>query len=234
MKKTFIVANWKSYKTIEEVALWFDTINQFPPISEEKEIIVCAPFIFASEIHNFIKDKKLSIRVGVQNISSFDEGAYTGEVFARQIVDFATHAIIGHSERRKYFHETDEDIIAKLKQLIRVGITPVLCIGNMEQLDCYLSQSKIILENLDRIIFVYEPPSAISGGKQFCAETPESIDENVKQIAQKIGKKATILYGGSINSKNARSIFALEGVDGGLVGQASLDASEFYKIIENA
>jgi triosephosphate isomerase len=233
MKKAFIVANWKSNKTLKEVRSWFGAIRQFS-IPEGKEIIICAPFIFLSEIRAIIRSNNLSIKLGVQNISSFGQGAHTGEICAEQVADFATHAIIGHSERRRYFHETDNDVIAKLKQLVKNNITPILCISDIKQMDYYLSKDTIILDKAEDIIFVYEPPSAISEGGQFHADSPEIANQNAGQISQKIGKKVTILYGGSVNSGNAGSFFTLDNIDGCLVGQASLDAKEFYKIIQNA
>jgi len=232
MKKIFIVANWKSNKTLEEVKSWFDAIKQFP-IPERKEIIVCAPFIFLSEIRAIIKNNNLSVKLGVQNISSFDQGEYTGEICAKQVSDFATYAIIGHSERRKYFHETDNDVIVKLKQLAENNITPILCVSDMKQMDYYLSKDTTVLDKAGDIIFVYEPPSAISEGGQFHAESPKIANQNAGQISQKIGRKVTTLYGGSVNSGNAGSFSTLDNIDGCLIGQASLDVQEFCKIIQN-
>lgn len=232
MKKIFIVANWKSYKTFEDVRSWFKKVGQFS-VSEGKEVVICAPFIFLSEIHAIVKSNNLPIKLGVQNVSPYDQGAYTGEIFAKQITDLVTYAIIGHSERRKYFHETDDDVIAKLRRLLESNIIPILCISGMKQMDYYLSKDKIIVDKAKDIIFVYEPPSAISGGNAYNPEDPKIVDQNAGQISQKIGKKVITLYGGSINMENARSFFSLNNIDGGLIGQASLDPLEFLQIIKN-
>jgi triosephosphate isomerase len=235
MKKLFIVGNWKSYKTLSEAKEWLEKFKeqnvQFSP--DEKEVIVCPPFIFLTEMKKFIQDNNLPLRLGTQDISPFDEGAYTGSIFAKQAKDLVTHALVGHSERRKYFHETDEDVLAKLKQLLAYAITPVLCISDMKQLEFYLKEDTVLVENADKIIFVYEPPSAISGGGAFHAADPKDIDENTSEIGKMIGKDVTTIYGGSVNPDNAASIFGLEHVSGGLPGQASLDPEKFVAILKS-
>jgi len=180
----------------------------------------------------FIDERKLPLKLGVQNISPFGEGAYTGEVSAKAAKAFVTHALVGHSERRRYFHETNEDVMNKLKQLLANDITPILCISDLKQLEHYVQTDVVLVTNAEKIIFVYEPPSAISGGGAFHTVEPDSIERNAAEIGNMIGKPVITLYGGSVNPENAASIFKLEHISGGLPGQASLDAESFVQLIK--
>lgn len=202
--------------------------------SKEKEIIICPSYIHLPLMKSYIWGNKVPLSLGTQDISPFEEGAHTGAIFAKQAGEFVTHAIVGHSERRKQFHETNEDVLAKVKQLISNKITPILCISDIKQLDYYLKADSVLVDNAKKIIFVYEPPSAISGGGAFHAEIPEVADKNAMMIEEKIGKKVITLYGGSLNPDNAKTFFSLEHIDGGLIGQASLDAHKFLQMIKSS
>ena len=226
-----VVANFKANKTWDEVLDWLEEVgpqaNDFPGT-----IIVCPSMAYVSEASRKIKSASWRIKVAAQDISKFDQGAYTGEVTAAQIADQVNFAIIGHSERRKYSGETDSDVMQKAKSLLKHKISPILCISDIEQLDSYLKEEQEILESLDNIVFVYEPPSAISGGGEYHPQDPQEADTNAAKISDRIGRVVTTIYGGSVNPQNAASFFLQKNIDGGLVGQASLDPQEFLKIVE--
>lgn len=220
MKKLFIVANWKSNKTTQQATEWLAGISNIKfKISNEKEIIVCPPFTLLSSLKSSIIDGQLPFKVGAQDISLFDEGAYTGSVNAGQASEFAQYAIIGHSERRKYFNEDDTVLAQKVTMAKKYGLTPIFCVQD---------------ENTPippgTTIVAYEPPSAI-GTK--VPDTPENADAIAKIIKEKHGIRY-VLYGGSVKSGNVKSFTKRQSIDGVLVGGASLDPLEFEKIIENA
>lgn len=220
MKKTFIVANWKSNKTILQAKEWFRTFNnsQLTINKEEKEIIICPSFTLIPFVKESIVKSQLSIAVGAQNISPFDEGAYTGEVSARQIREFAEFVLIGHSERRKNFMESDEILFKKVKLAIQYGLTPIFCVQGKET--HIPSNSNIV---------AYEPIDAIGTGHP---DTPENA-EDVASFFKKHYNVQRVLYGGSVTSKNIKGFSRMSNIDGVLIGRASLDAKEFYAIIQN-
>ena len=221
MKKTFIIANWKSHKTILQAEEWFRTVNSSPLTlnKEDKEIVVCVPFTLLPKVKELIVDCKLSMVVGAQDISPFDEGAYTGEINAKQIKEFAEFVLIGHSERRKNFMESDEMLFKKVELAIQHGLTPIFFVqGKETQIP---SNSSIV---------AYEPIDAIGTGHP---DTPENA-QDVASFFKKNHNVTSVLYGGSVTSKNVKEFTQMPDIDGVLIGGASLDAQEFYAIIQNA
>lgn len=222
MKRLFIVANWKSNKTETEAKDWFQIISSVSWTDQisNKEIVVCPSFTLLHEVKSLITNYQLPITIGAQDISSFTESSYTGEINGRQIKEFADYVIIGHSERRSNFLESDDMLIKKIEMAESCGLSPIFCVQD---------ENTVIPGGVK--IVAYEPLFAIGTGN------PDS-SENANIVAGKIKNKNKtvqyVLYGGSVISKNVNSFTQMSNVDGILVGSASLDASEFLAIIKNA
>jgi triosephosphate isomerase (TIM) len=224
-KKIFIVANWKSNVTELEAKNWLKEFNVENLDLSNKEIIVCPSFTLLSNLKAYFLDHSSPIKLGAQDISPMDEGAYTGGVNGKQIREFADFAIVGHSERRKNFSETEEIVNLKIDQALKSGLTVITCVSNLDQVKA-LGKFK---EN-PSLLVAYEPLFAIGSG---IADTPEAADEMAKNI-KLILSKTSVLYGGSITSANISSFLKMFNVSGVLVGKASLNPKEFYAIIQNA
>ena len=222
MNKVFIVANLKSYKTENESKEWLENLKKIKDIGvslENKEIIVCPPFQLLLMFKTYILENNLPVSIGAQDVSPFDEGAYTGEVNAKQIKDFADYVLIGHSERRKNFGETDDVLSKKTVLALKYELTPI-----------YLIQNKDTVVSQGIQIIAYEPIFAIGSGNP---DTPGNANEIAGFLKSK-NSDYKLLYGGSVSSQNVNSFTSLSNISGVLVGSASLDALEFIKIIENA
>ena len=219
MKRKFIVANWKSNFTSLEVNQWIERFKNYDLGFTNKGVIICPPFVMLPILKSYLSNHKSSIKLGAQNVSPFDEGAYTGEVSALQVKEFADYVIIGHSERRKNFLENDETLFKKVELANKYGLIPIFCVQD---------ETTKIPENVKMV--AYEPVFAIGTGNPDNPETAEKIAKQIKENT----KVTTVLYGGSVTSKNVKYFTQMPNIDGVLVGGASLDAQEFYKIIQNA
>ena len=221
MKKLFIVANWKSHKTSKEVEDWFEKFHSGLKSIElfDKIIILCPPLTLLSQTKKLIEDYKIPIALGSQNLSEFDEGAYTGEVSAKQIKEFANYAIIGHSERRTYFHEDYDMLSKKVSQAKDNAIIPIFCIQGKDT---------TLPSGVELVAF--EPIEAIGTGNP---DTPEDADQVASEV--KVSHNTQfILYGGSVTPDNVRSFTEKPSINGVLVGTASLDPHAFLGIVSNA
>lgn len=222
MKKQFIVANWKSHKTVEETKEWFEEIalslHEFGS-TDEKKIIVCPPYPLLSFCQEYIHKHKLPIVIGSQDISPFAEGAYTGAVDGKLIREFAQYTIIGHSERRKYFKETPDMLAEKVGIALASGLVPIYCTSDKNE--------KI---PIGVTIAAYEPLEAIGSGHPDSLQDAEAVAGFLKQ---KNGV-SYVLYGGSVTSKEVAHFTQLASIDGVLVGGASLSPQEFAAIIHHA
>ncbi len=223
MKTKLVVANWKSNKTITEATTWVENFSQLEK-KENRQYVVCPPM----PLLPFILDlHKHGVALGVQDLSPYGAGAYTGEVSGYNLQDLGvSYAILGHSERRKYFQETSITVAKKVSQALDFGIQPIICVDR----DQINQQAEALTsEERKKVIIAYEPVHAIStfGGKE------DPIDETLKvieQIRQTFGKESVVLYGGSVNPKNSIVYLENENIDGALVGNASLTAESFIQL----
>lgn len=231
MKQILIVGNWKSNKTSLEANAWLQGFKNYDLRFTNKEIVICPPFTLLPILKSYLLNlpageagHKSAVRLGAQDISPFDEGAYTGEINGKQIKEFADYVIIGHSERRKHFGETNEIVDQKIAQAIKNQLTPIVCISEIEQI-----KDLRLKINDSQIIIAYEPLFAIGSGTADTPENAEAIAKEIKTILD-----APVIYGGSVTSKNVKSFTQTPHIDGVLVGGASLDAHEFTNIVEEA
>ncbi len=248
MRRKVIAGNWKMNKNIQETETYINELKELVK-DTQNEVIICVPFI---DLCKAVKTAKgTNIKIGAQNVHFEEKGAYTGEVSPKMLADTGVeYIIIGHSERREYFNETDETINKKLKAALAHGLKPILCVGEtLEQREQGITkmwitgQVRYDMEGLSKdeaknIIIAYEPIWAIGTGK---TASKEDANEALKWIREEIEKlydkeladEIIIQYGGSVKSSNASELFAMSDIDGGLVGGASLEPTEFAKIVNS-
>ena len=237
-----IVANWKMYLTLSQSIALSNGITRSTLRDLRSTVVLCPSFIALEEVEKIIKDTP--IKLGAQDIFCCDErGAYTGEIGVDDLGELGVeYVLVGHSERRRYLKESDELINQKLRVALRAGMRPILCVGepleirNENKQKAYvraqikLGLAGVLKKDLKRVVIAYEPIWAISGNKGH-VDNPEDAVEmhtHIRKIAGSL--KIPILYGGSVNAKNASSFLQTPGIDGLLIGKASTKASEFIKI----
>ena len=246
MRKKVIAGNWKMNKLPNEA---MEFIAELTPLVKdtENEVVICVPYtdLFYSLMHA----QGTNIKIGAQNMHFEEKGAFTGEVSGEMLKSIGVeYVIIGHSERRAYYGETDETVNKKLKKALALELKPIVCVGeSLEERESgkakeiVTTQTKLALEGLnnnevEKTIIAYEPIWAIGTGK---TATKEDANETIKWIREEIEKiygkevadSVIIQYGGSVKSGNAKDLFEMSDIDGGLVGGASLDSTEFAKIV---
>lgn len=218
MKNLWIIANWKSNKTIKEALEWISYVGPKIEKRENLKVVVCPPFTDVPEVKKAVTVGNFPLMVGVQDLSPFDSGAYTGEEAANIMRDFIELAILGHSERRQNFGETDEMVAMKVIQAVEHDIIPLVCVQD--------ENTKIP----DQVRLVaYEPTFAIGTGNP---DTPENADQVAKSFKDKL-KEVEVLYGGSVTSENVKAFLNKDNINGVLIGTASLDPEEFVEIIDS-
>ncbi len=230
--KPIIVANWKANKNIQETIDFVNLTKSSLEEAKNTQVVLCPPFTSLSTLAVLLTDS--SVKVGAQDVSDHLEGAYTGEVAASMLSGLVTHCIVGHSERRRYYSEKEEQVGEKVKNLVERNITPILCISDINQMDNYLAASDSFKQNASKIVFVYEPPSAISGGGDYHPESPGEASTNAAKISEKIGASVVTLYGGSVSDADVDQFLTEKNINGVLVGKASLSAKTFISLVQKA
>ena len=243
MRRRVIAGNWKMNMLPNEAINFMEELAKKVKDSKS-EIIVCVPF--TDLFYTLLEAQETNIHVGAQNLFYEDKGAYTGEISAPMLKSINTeYVIIGHSERRKYFNETDEIVNKKVKKAIEYGIKPIICVGETleeneqgKTIEVITNQvakalKDLTIEDLSNTIIAYEPIWAIGTGK---TATKEDAENSIKSIRDKINSiyktnDITILYGGSVKADNAKALFEMPNIDGALVGGASLNAESFAEIV---
>ena len=250
MRRTVIAGNWKMNFTPAEATEFINAVKPLVAGKNNCDVIFCAPYVTIAAAQEAAKGS--DIKIGAENVHFAEKGAYTGEVSAKMLTACGVeYVIVGHSERRQYFGETDETVNLRTKAALAAGMKVILCLGEVKEqrlsgitdevvaMQTKLDLKDVTAEELKNIIIAYEPVWAIGTG---LTATPEQAQETIhvirETLAKLYGKKAaeevTIQYGGSMNEKNAAELLAKPDVDGGLIGGASLIAEKFAVIVNAA
>jgi len=245
MRGKMVAGNWKMHGSLIENKQLLDAVIAGLNGLDEARFAVCVPYPYLSSVQNSLLGT--SIAWGAQNVSQFEKGAYTGEVSTSMLKDFGCrYVIVGHSERRALFGENNFIVAEKYQAAQRAGITPILCVGEtLEQREAEITEQVIEeqlaavieltgVESLSKSVIAYEPVWAIGTGKTASPQQAQDVHAFIRSgIAKKndaVAKELVILYGGSVKANNASDLFAMPDIDGGLIGGASLVASEFVSI----
>lgn len=249
MRKKLIAGNWKMNKDVHESAALVDELkNRLRDFKNEVDVVVCPPFTSLVVMGQLLKGSP--IRLGAQNMSENDDGAFTGEISARMLSAVGSeYVILGHSERRQYFKETDSLVNAKVKKALHAKLTPIICVGEtLEERDAGITDLIITTQvrgvlheigsaEVQQCVIAYEPVWAIGTGKNATPGQANEAHHLIRKLVSQLyswnfAEKLIILYGGSMNAQNASSLLAQPDVDGGLIGGASLKSDLFASIIQ--
>lgn len=217
-KTVWIIANWKSNKTISEALSWIDEVGPKLPRRENLKVVVCPTFTDIEEVKKAVLVGNYPLMVGSQDLSPFEDGPYTGEESARILSELVDVAILGHSERRENFGESDEMVAEKVEQAQKYRIIPLVCVQN---------ENTPIPPKVTLV--AYEPVFAIGTGNP---DTPDNASKVARALKERYTADLTVLYGGSVTSENAKAFLQKEEIAGVLIGKASLEAEEFLRIVE--
>lgn len=244
-----IAGNWKMYKDRDEALQFIYSVNEEVPKNKEVETVICASDVL---LRCMVKRQGENLKIGAQNMHFEEFGAFTGETSPRLLKSTGvSYVIIGHSERREMFNETDESVNKKVHAAFKYELKPILCVGESLEIREKGTTKEVVSEQVKKafkdinyeqaveVIVAYEPIWAIGTGK---TATPEQAEETIKDIRNiikelyndDVASKVRILYGGSVNPKNVESLLEKENIDGALVGGASLDPASFLQLVKAA
>jgi triosephosphate isomerase len=247
MRKPVLAGNWKMYKTASETSAFFEAFIPLTADASVVEIVICPPYVNLSAAA--VAARGSAVEIGGQDVFWLREGAYTGEISAPMLAAVGCRwVIVGHSERRQYFHETDETVLKKTQAALEAGLTPIVCVGErLEEREagatetvlrtqCAGGITGLTPEQFARIVIAYEPVWAIGTGKTATPEMAAHAHRVLRaEMAACYGEEAAegcrILYGGSVKPDNIKGLMAQKDIDGALVGGASLDPASFAAIV---
>lgn len=247
MRKKVIAGNWKMHKTTSEIVQFFASVKSLQT-NNQTEAIICAPFPYLNLLTE--KAKGTGIKVAAQNMHFETSGAFTGEVSPEMLQDIGvTHVIIGHSERRQYFNETDETVNQKVIAAHEYGLVPIVCVGEslaqreagetLAHIEKQITKAlrNILEKHISETIIAYEPIWAIGTGKTASSADANEVCAHIRRVIQKltnaeVANQVIIQYGGSVNPENIDELLNTSDIDGALVGGASLDAASFKTLVE--
>ena len=246
-RKTVIAGNWKMNQLVSGVKPFMEELKENLPKTRSCDVVLCTPAVMIPTMVKAGKDCRVA--AGGEDVSKYEKGAYTGEISADMLADAgAKYCIVGHSERREYHHESDSLVNEKAKALLNKGIIPIICVGeSLEQREKNLTMEYIAyqvcaaLSGIDgtqvrRCVIAYEPIWAIGTGKTATSEQAEEVCCEIRAVIRRLygarsARAVSILYGGSMNAKNAAELLAQPDIDGGLIGGASLKPVDFAAIV---
>lgn len=248
MRKNVIAGNWKMNKTLKEAVAFVDETSKKVPSEDKVETIVCAPFPF---LHTLVEGAKgSSLKIGAQTMHYEENGAYTGEVSPLMLQEIGvTHVVIGHSERRQYYNETDDSVNKKVHAAFSHGLTPIVCVGEtLEQREANETMtlvekqvetalSGLSNEQVARVIIAYEPIWAIGTGKTATSDEANDVCTHIRHVVKEmtsnqVASDVRIQYGGSVKPANVDDLLGKSDIDGALVGGASLEEDSFLQLAE--
>ena len=250
MRKVIIAGNWKLNKTSHEAMVLVEELKREILDIEGVDIVVCPPFTALDEISDIVTDTNIAL--GAQNVFWLDSGAFTGEVSAPMLKDLGVkYVIIGHSERRQFFGETNETVNKRIRAALAHGLIPIVCVGeNLAEREsnktfdiiknhCEGSLANLTSDEMKKIVLAYEPVWAIGTGKTATPEQAQEVHAYIRQLLSKlfgadVAQSVRIQYGGSVTPENISILIAKADIDGALVGGASLKAPSFAAIIKSA